>query len=984
MKVSSQETGSSKKNQRSRLAVPLLVLLGLILAITSLVTVLPAPKEMERWAADRGFLLRVFYKNPGPYLKSMARNITTGRFAAPDLPVLMLDIKFKNWQKIVDKRNQALREGKLQAGDDDYVKAQIRYDDHTAKVKMRLKGDWSDHFDGDKWSFRIKVKGKDSILGMRVFSLQHPKTRGFHGEPLFFSMLRDFGVLAPRYFFVREVLNGKDMGVMAFEEHFSKELLEYNHRRESVILKFDESLYWDYIDDPTLSFNDYTGARIDSFQSSKVRASKKLSADFKTGGGLLRGFINRELRPSEVFDVEQMGALLAIADVWGSYHVLRWHNLRFYFNPISAHLEPIAFDANLQELEEIPTSGDAPIIHHIMEDPFIRLSYARTLRQVKERFREQGYLEELSRRAENYSRQLGGDYPLIPPPLFSDPIGRIARIEQLLQSDLSQQIFVEECGGDLVRGWAVDSEHPESKVMVDIHCPSNQSFSMLADGRAPSLHGPGLQALGLADDRHGFSISRPGIGEELKDWCAALSGRRAAPSRNGIAVQTSDKGIRYKVVAHVDRVNLAGRDVLEFNNITEDFLEVRALEQLVSTKDGVETPVGLELPGLPLILPPKRPEIAYSPLILPLPKGLEEGAKLLASVAVAGESHVISTPVGSLPPALSSRPLGGARIEDQLVRYPFLRLDPDSATLGVTPGKWKVNEPLEIPPGYPLRMEKGTELLFGEQGALITHGPLLLDGTAEEPIILGPSEPGKTWLGVAMLGNSDQPHSRWSHVIVRATTGVSLPAWSLTGGVTFYRATLTLSHCRFEDNQAEDTLNLVLSEFILEDPIFHNTLSDGLDCDFSRGVIKGGEFSFIGSAGGGDAIDVSGSEVEVMGSVITEVSDKGISVGEASNLTAKGVRISRVGTGLASKDSSRALISDSEITHGLVAGILVYNKKTEYGAAGVTAENVTIKDTDLPAAAQTGNILELNGETVVAGKMDVKELYRTVMKPGMK
>jgi len=33
---------------------------------------------------------------------------------------------------------------------------------------------------------------------------------------------------------------------MAFEEHFSKELLESQGRREGVIVKFDESLFWDY------------------------------------------------------------------------------------------------------------------------------------------------------------------------------------------------------------------------------------------------------------------------------------------------------------------------------------------------------------------------------------------------------------------------------------------------------------------------------------------------------------------------------------------------------------------------------------------------------------------------------------------------------------------------------------------------------------------------------------------------------------------
>ena len=41
---------------------------------------------------------------------------------------------------------------------------------------------------------------------------------------------------------------------------------------------------------------------------------------------------------------------LAIADLWGGWHVLRWHTLRFYGNPVTRKLEPIGFDANAAEM----------------------------------------------------------------------------------------------------------------------------------------------------------------------------------------------------------------------------------------------------------------------------------------------------------------------------------------------------------------------------------------------------------------------------------------------------------------------------------------------------------------------------------------------------------------------------------------------------------------------------------------------------------
>ena len=107
----------------------------------------------------------------------------------------------------------------------------IRYNNRSIKVKLRLKGDWTDHLEGKKWSFRIHVKGKDQLFGMRRFSIQHPKVRGYYSEPLFMETLRHVGVLAPRYFFINVVINGDDLGIMALEEHFSKELLEFNEQK---------------------------------------------------------------------------------------------------------------------------------------------------------------------------------------------------------------------------------------------------------------------------------------------------------------------------------------------------------------------------------------------------------------------------------------------------------------------------------------------------------------------------------------------------------------------------------------------------------------------------------------------------------------------------------------------------------------------------------------------------------------------------------
>jgi len=145
-------------------------------------------------------------------------------------------------QKTVE---EALQKGILLQGDDDWARAEIRFQGETIPVRLRLKGDWTDHLNDKKWSFRVKTRGDATLLGMRSFSVQAPYTRSYLNEWLYYEDLRQAGILAPRYSFVNVVVNGESWGIYALEENFSKELLEAQGRREGVIIRFDESLFWE-------------------------------------------------------------------------------------------------------------------------------------------------------------------------------------------------------------------------------------------------------------------------------------------------------------------------------------------------------------------------------------------------------------------------------------------------------------------------------------------------------------------------------------------------------------------------------------------------------------------------------------------------------------------------------------------------------------------------------------------------------------------
>ena len=101
------------------------------------------------------------------------KNIVKGIFSSPER--LQLDIKFKDYQKLVEKRKEALKNNVLITKTDDYVKGVLSNNLNRYDVRLRLKGDYIDHIVSNQWSFRVKVSNNKSIYGMRKFSLRAPR-----------------------------------------------------------------------------------------------------------------------------------------------------------------------------------------------------------------------------------------------------------------------------------------------------------------------------------------------------------------------------------------------------------------------------------------------------------------------------------------------------------------------------------------------------------------------------------------------------------------------------------------------------------------------------------------------------------------------------------------------------------------------------------------------------------------------------------------
>jgi len=788
-----------------------------------------------------------------------------------EVPHINIDIKFKHLQKLIAKREQALKSGMLIKGPDDYVPAEIRFQDESYKIKIRLKGDWTDHLEGDKWSFRIHVKGDKHLLGMNRFSIQHPRTRNFESEILFFEALKKEGVLVPRYFFVEVSVNGKNIGLMALEEHFSKELLEFQQRREGVIVRFDEDFFW-----KDRVFDNYKIAKITPFRSGKVARSIKLSADLAIAKSLLKSFVRGHLKPSEVFDPNLIAKFIAVADVWGSSHVLRWHNMRFYFNPITALLEPIGFDADLhKESIDVPYALEEPIVSAILaSDPAIKSVYQRTLERLANEMEEDNTEKWFRTLAQKQMKILHKEFPF----LAGFPFERIAkRAREVLA--LSQP-----------------STHPEVLQVKSIQSK---------EGRYLELQNPLPQALVVKDV---FCLGENN--EKIK--------------------LNLDSSIRFPLGLSP--------------TLLKDFPKVKKIPfELTDTNFQCE--IALE-------------------------------------ISILGERKTTLVRAELDTPDLKTRILPTFNLKETLAFHPFLKYLEGDKKLQVLTGDWRVSEWIVVPESLRLEIPKGTTLRFDKTAGLLAKGPVLITGTKEEPVVLTgstSSSEGGTWPGIALL--KTQKSSDWTFVTIENTSGVKKGEWELTGGVNFYEAEVKMNHVTFFENRAEDALNIVRSKFELKSVMIKNTTSDAFDSDFSQGTVENSVFENIGSKGGGDGIDVSGSEIWVKDTHFINISDKALSVGENSNMKASRINIKNVSIGAASKDGSELFLSNSKMAEIKKAGLMAYIKKPEYGPAEITAKGLEYDSKVKKAISQKGSKIIIGGTEIQSSDLNVQELYISGGKP---
>ena len=869
MQARHSQRGASQEPQPTIQNPKWLILVGLVIIAFLAGMLLQQVSEARTLNAPATYGLTVI-TNTAPILAPTPRpmpQLTLGEA----LPTIYVSVPATNWEQITAARERALKRGILLNEDNPEVDGTLRYDNTDMPIKISLKGDWTDHLRGDKWSLRIKMDNNYFLFGMATFAIQNPPLRQYTNEWAYHTNLRRDGILGLRYQFVNVVLNGQPKGIYALEEGFHKELFEAQQRREGFILRYNENLMWTW---RSLSANRYVPPGVDIFhlvdeyQGGKIIGAQGLGAQRQMAEGMLRGVWTGQMRASDVFDVDLMGRFLALTDLWGGQHGLIWHNLRYYYNPLSTRIEPIGFNANALD----PASAEIDMPSQVFyDDPLIQAAYVKYALKVTS----PEYLNRLEADLEPqllaWNKALGVEYDELPLP-WDTLRSRAQQIRQRVQ-------------------------------------PYQTVYAYLPLGDPTAVD----------------------VGNFM-NWPVQVVG-----------IETANRWIPFErnwVVSDSQQLLVPGVDTLALMPLADDakdvaYARVRVPQTVISLTATAPITVVTQLLGG---TDQQRQSVVYH---YPLP---------------------LDHPVQPI-----------VTVEQALAQHPFLvdKTGPEANWLEVKRGDWTVKADLVLPKGYGLHIGPGTTLRFGQGVILAAYGPLLFEGEPDAPILLTRAGDTDLWGGIAVV-EAGAP-SAWSYVTIEYTGGLGRPGWGTTGGLNFYSSPARISHGRFMHiRNTDDVVNFVLSPFEVVDSYFEDSDFDAIDSDFSAtGLVERCAFQKIGN----DGLDVSGTKLTARHLTMTDMGDKGASVGEFSEADIEDLVVTHPYIGVAAKDGSRVTVRNATISQAFVAGLAAYTKKTEYGPAEMTASDIHFDGVERPTLVQIGNWIDLDGKRIWGIDVDVEKLY---------
>tara|TARA_Y100000991_G_scaffold138222_1_gene104166 strand:- start:10363 stop:12936 length:2574 start_codon:yes stop_codon:yes gene_type:complete len=302
------------------------------------------------------------------------------------------------------------------------------------------------------------------------------------------------------------------------------------------------------------------------------------------------------------------------------------------------------------------------------------------------------------------------------------------------------------------------------------------------------------------------------------------------------------------------------------------------------------------------------------------------------------------------------------KVEDDLFRtasvinnHKSINVDEVKKEISFSKDSVVISSPLVVDKGYTFKLNPGTVVNIIDDGKIISHSPLNFIGTRNKPITVYSLDDK----GEGLLVLSRHKKSILKHVVFDNLRNPTQGNWGVTGSVTFYESPVELQYVAIKNNKCEDALNIVRTNFTMNQVAISNTQSDAFDGDFVNGSILNCQFYNLGN----DAIDVSGSDLLIRNVTIANAGDKGVSAGENSKIKINGVEISDSAIAVAGKDLSIVYAKKLKISRTKL-GFTAFQKKPEFGPSEINVNGISMSDIETNYLIESSSSLFIDNKKI--------------------
>jgi hypothetical protein len=299
--------------------------------------------------------------------------------------------------------------------------------------------------------------------------------------------------------------------------------------------------------------------------------------------------------------------------------------------------------------------------------------------------------------------------------------------------------------------------------------------------------------------------------------------------------------------------------------------------------------------------------------------------------------------------------------------FRFITINEQKKEIVFKKGRYETSSDIVIPKNYSVIANGSFSLNLTKKAKIISYSPLNFKGTEDNPIQIYSSDSSSQGLFVL---NTAKP-SQFQYTIFSHLNNPQESFWQLSSAITFYQSPVNFDHCLFyKTHHGDDFLNIVKSDFNISNCVFNGSNADALDIDFGKGKITNTKFLYCGN----DAIDASGSFLQLQDIKIMNVGDKGISGGEVSHITGSNIEITNAEISVAAKDDCKMSLSNIEVNKSKI-GFTVYKKKTEYGYAQIFLKHAVLKEVGIEFLVEKKSFLSLDDFVLPDTSSNIESIF---------